>query len=975
MKSIFVSSTFLDMHFERDAIREISAPLINAEARQHNDSVEFCDLRWGINTKDLDSKNSSEKVLEVCLDEIDRSDPPMVVILGYHYGWIPDKKLILSVSSRKALQLKDLEYSVTALEIEYGALCDPAKLERTLFYFREIEGMAPEDYLHEDSAHAEKLKALKARILAATKGRVRTYTVRWNGQGFDGIKEFAETLADDVKASLLPCWNAEDGLSSFEKERRAHEAFITEKAKYFHARKTDAQKLFALALNQSVTIIRGEPGSGKTILFCHLAKLFSEAGISVLPFITGLTACSCSSKDIIENTVYWLEDRLGLAHFCEEVDPETYETIRYSAEEWRGRLSKLLSSYSKKRGRLIVMVDAADRLLSDAEYDTLAFIPNTEFESIHFLLTCTPDLPIQGRDAYLLMPVREDQEKKSVISGSLAPARELSPAVMDAVLRLKSSGNPLYLSLLVQRLQMMDRKDFAAIKAAGDGMSAIEERQLHLVKNACPDGLEEMSVALLDEAGSRIDPQLTRRAAGYISVSRNGLRRKDLSALLGESWADLDFAHLVHYMQDCFVVRQDGCYDFAHESLRSGFLKTIPDISAYHHDLMAHFRSLPEEDSVRLTELAYHMIKSNDKAAYIDMVESAYSTWSYLYCLSAAESLYLQSKEDDGKWAADLIRGLGDRLTHEGLQAFFRREFYSSFGDSAHDNELFISIYNVLLEKAEYLYRRDSSEPNRQFLVSCYESLAEAAIRTGYPNDIEKALEYYRKVQLFYEQRAKESDGYFDWLNLSICYSKCAEIYEEFGGDKHLGIALELCQDALEIRERLAEGVGEDDEINDLGACYSHIGRIYEKIDAPKTALPYYQKALELAKQVLRYRETYSDLRRILFKYTDLASAFEELGGSDDLDQALAYSLEALKTAERLAQEYGKIADRRTLMFCYSQVAGIHKALRERVDPNLARDYYRRALTLAQQLANELQTPQAYADLAAVREEFAGLQQ
>ena len=256
MKTIFVSSTFRDMHFERDAIREITAPIVNAEAWKHNDTVDFCDLRWGNNTANLDSETGSKKVLEVCLDQIDRSDSPMVVILGYRYGWIPDSELISLAASKKALMISDLECSVTALEIEFGALCDPVKASKTLFYFREIENEPESDYLAEDDFHASKVKALKDRICYATGNRIKTYSVRWNGHGFDGIKEFAEMLAKDIIAFYQSDWRETDGLSPFDLERRAHETFVREKAACFRARHTDAEKLLVIAKAQPITIIK-----------------------------------------------------------------------------------------------------------------------------------------------------------------------------------------------------------------------------------------------------------------------------------------------------------------------------------------------------------------------------------------------------------------------------------------------------------------------------------------------------------------------------------------------------------------------------------------------------------------------------------------------------------------------------------------------------------------------------------------------
>lgn len=118
-------------------------------------------------------------MLDVCLDEIDRSEPPMMVLLGYRYGWIPDANLIKTAAERKQLKLEDLKRSVTALEIEYGALCDEKLFENTLFYFREIEGDAPSDYLAEDKEHEKKILALKDRIKSIVVGKVKEYTLKW----------------------------------------------------------------------------------------------------------------------------------------------------------------------------------------------------------------------------------------------------------------------------------------------------------------------------------------------------------------------------------------------------------------------------------------------------------------------------------------------------------------------------------------------------------------------------------------------------------------------------------------------------------------------------------------------------------------------------------------------------------------------------------------------------------------------------
>ena len=90
MKTVFVSSTFRDFPWERDALHDQVLPFLNQEARAYGQSVSFCDLRWGVDTSSQTSEEeSSAKVLSVCMNEIDRARPYMLVLLGERYGFMP----------------------------------------------------------------------------------------------------------------------------------------------------------------------------------------------------------------------------------------------------------------------------------------------------------------------------------------------------------------------------------------------------------------------------------------------------------------------------------------------------------------------------------------------------------------------------------------------------------------------------------------------------------------------------------------------------------------------------------------------------------------------------------------------------------------------------------------------------------------------------------------------------------------------
>ena len=115
MKLVFVSSTFKDMQFERDALNTYVAPLIDAHLAPRGEAVYFGDLRWGVNTTELDSEESSKKVLDVCLDEIDNCKPYMIVLVGERYGWIPAQELIDEACVLKGIE-KIRDVSVTELD-------------------------------------------------------------------------------------------------------------------------------------------------------------------------------------------------------------------------------------------------------------------------------------------------------------------------------------------------------------------------------------------------------------------------------------------------------------------------------------------------------------------------------------------------------------------------------------------------------------------------------------------------------------------------------------------------------------------------------------------------------------------------------------------------------------------------------------------------------------------------------------------
>src|SRR5215469_11851101 len=97
--SVFVSSTFRDMHDERDLLREKVFPIIQERLRARRYHLEIVDLRWGIWTsEEAEESKRQMQVLSVCLDEIERCRPFFLALVGNQYGWIPPRQVIEDVA-------------------------------------------------------------------------------------------------------------------------------------------------------------------------------------------------------------------------------------------------------------------------------------------------------------------------------------------------------------------------------------------------------------------------------------------------------------------------------------------------------------------------------------------------------------------------------------------------------------------------------------------------------------------------------------------------------------------------------------------------------------------------------------------------------------------------------------------------------------------------------------------------------------
>jgi telomerase protein component 1 len=129
---IFISSTFSDMHAERDYLIKFVFPALREKLEKYRIHLVDIDLRWGVTGEQADN----DQALDLCLQQIDECRPLFIGILGERYGYVPNSFNEEALSNYGWIQHQTGK-SITELEILYGVLRNHNMKNRAFFYFRD----------------------------------------------------------------------------------------------------------------------------------------------------------------------------------------------------------------------------------------------------------------------------------------------------------------------------------------------------------------------------------------------------------------------------------------------------------------------------------------------------------------------------------------------------------------------------------------------------------------------------------------------------------------------------------------------------------------------------------------------------------------------------------------------------------------------------------------------------------------------
>lgn len=904
MKTVFISSTFRDMQAERDALAQIVLPDVAAEAAKHQEDIDFIDLRWGVDTTELESEEGARKVLSICLDEIEHARPYMIILLGDRYGWVPEQELIRQASSEKGYSAEGDFKSVTALEIEFGALADGRQLDRCLFYRREgldISRISEADaavYGAESEKHREKLLQLISKIEARIGYEIPTYSVEWDEKNHSvkGLDDFCDRVSADLKALFEDEWKKSGAKSEQEQS-------ISESRLFFEKKSAECVAVDGLleeyenCIDEKETsffFLTGPSGCGKSTIMGRMAADFANKGGDVFPFACGHSAQTGTSVDLLEQLDVYLSGIL-------EIEPEESDESR-TFKELRIRLMKLIGLYAAQRKdkTLYIFVDAME-LLAGEGVPRLGWAPDILSDNIKIICSFTNDKkfdpPLRAKDRVIRRECGslKSTEIELIVQAAFARAhKQISPNLLEKIVSLKPAENPLYLALLAHRLMMLNSSDFGEIARLGNDMQAINSYLLKKIEEA-PDTIDGLCRTVLAEAGTCIDKDLADSVTKLIAKPAHGLREKDILAILekrGRHYDALSFARLIKYLRPFFLYGADGRIEYAHRILRDAvYLGMEKDIrKATNVELFEYLKTLPASDPVCAdyrTEFAWLAGDRQDIVRFVGGLDADKDKRA-----NRAAMIYLvNTTRSTNELVHKQIAGFFDNIgSYMGCNTFVRKlakEIYSWYPLSDQAQHSLQWVYRSLLQYMEQEY--DAGRLPLDEFFSANVKLIRSYTETA---QFEKTTELLNKsMQIFNSSSLGGTPEYFG--SMSLLHRFFAEYYRDtFANKAEIKQMMVHCSEA----ERLAQA-------DPSGSLFGLINAKLLYCAAYEIAAQF-SNARRKAEETVPLCEKFYEEKKNTFRKKVLANALSFVG-QDSLFDAWFGKME-LQTIEQSRNAYQK---------------------------------------------------------------------
>ncbi len=650
---VFISSTFNDMHAERNYLVKRVFPALSEWCAAHRLRLRDIDLRWGITEED---SMENRRTVEICLANVDRCRPFFLCFVGQRRGWVPTEQDIAEQTFEDFPKLKDkLGASVTEMEVIH-AMIDPMRrqtlsdadaLTRALFYLRDdtylsdidspaIRGVYTNQNSDDPARDDRLLREFRTQTIPETRRPCRTYGCRWDPDGstpeLGAIRGASEeithgaltdfvcggeplyaTVLRDLKAAIAERYAITDDKPaetplSVELEQQSLFLHVAGEAFIERAGDLDPFETYVKNNSRKPLVLTAPAGMGKSSLLAH--------------WILGAPYRICYR-------FIGRSDRAGTAAGLAYSIWEEFFADGRAESAPPGNTADLLNKFPEAlkkaahRFKLILVIDAADRLPGGVR--DLAFLPQRLPPNVKLILSVREDAP--GAAQYLaeaavwaeivrVKPLDGLADRKALADAYLGNyLKKLSDRQMDALIRSEGAANPLYLRIVLSELRVSGAYDTLQTRIErdfGNTPAAAFDAMLRRIESDAP--ISHIPMRALAE-----------NVFGWLAHSRYGLDTRALCELLlsngvaADRETAADAVHLLAHQLREFLTERDLRIDFFYDSFREAcrarYTKDkLPVL--WHRELAAFYASLPVEDPLGLLDRAYQHAASRQTAAY-----------------------------------------------------------------------------------------------------------------------------------------------------------------------------------------------------------------------------------------------------------------------------------------------------------------------------------------------------------------------
>ena len=651
---VFISSTFSDMHSERDHLVKRVFPELRERLLRYRIHLVDIDLRWGI----TEAEAKSDRVLDLCLQQIDECRPFFVGILGERYGWVPktyDEQALSKYGWIQHLTGK----SITELEILYGVLNKAEMRRRAFFYFRDpafmgdVPARRRRSMCDEDADVGRKLRDLKYAIRASNlptppmesypcryvglrlnrrlvsqqldadhratldavardgvvdsneyaslEHALRTEVDRVSTVLLDELDAFGERVLDDLWQAIKAEYDLPDTAPVYKddplaEEQDYHERFMESRTRVYVGRLAYQSQLANVADSDTThaCVVTGPGGMGKSALMAWFAMTYAaqHPDVLVVPHFVGASPHSTSLRETLDRFCRILKKRFG---FEEQIKLDTRDLVRQFSE------FVAMAGTRHPSSRVVFVIDALNQMDETDNAHALHWLPRELPGNVKVVASCIDDSgksepvlqALTGRDVVVirLEPLTDQERFEIVAEVPYLSAKTLDPAQVQRLLDNPSTQNPLFLLVALEELR---------------GFGSFELLNAHIA--ALPLGEEavtDLFIQVIERLEIEFDTKIGRTVLSLVASARRGLSERELQELISKDFSPQcaipspqsnDLFPILRQLRP-YLQRRGELLDFFHRSLYKAaqlrYLNTTEDQRNAHGRLADYFGNQP----------------------------------------------------------------------------------------------------------------------------------------------------------------------------------------------------------------------------------------------------------------------------------------------------------------------------------------------------------------------------------------------